>query len=78
MSVLISLPGIWCLLKSGSLSEGGPSVEGVRNGELQVAGEIPGPSCKDHPPTPLTGSLTSGMQTEQDIMGPDPQGSLYP
>ena len=58
--------------------EGGPSAEGVRNGELQVAGEIPGPSCKDHPPTPLTGSLTSGMQTEQDIMGPDPQGSLCP
>ena len=55
-----------------------PSAEGVRNGELQVAGEIPGPSWKDHPPTTLTGSLASGMQTEQNVMGPGPQGSPYP
>ena len=46
MSVLMSLPGISCFLKSGSSSEGGLSAEGVRNGEFQVAGEILAPHGK--------------------------------
>ena len=46
VSVLMSLPGISCFLKSGSSSEGGLSAEGVRNGELQVAGEILAPHGK--------------------------------
>lgn len=77
MSVLMSLPGIWCLLKSGSLSRVDLQlrVSGMEDSRWQVKFLAPHGKIIL---TTLTGSLASGMQTEQDVMGPGPQGNPYP